>query len=1609
MGSISKSPQATPFLQKVTSYGFKGLVLKLDPALLSDGQYSEATNIISIQEGTITQRPGSRRITDNTSFGGTTAGVVVGIFKLHVGPNLDYYYAGTDGDFGNIYRATGPIPATGASMALTKIAEHCSADFTVTFTARRFAATMYSAGSIGTPYIFFACPAKMLKDNGTIDNSGDGYLNSDTLIQRWGIIPPTEPVFAQLDVLTILPAVEIVSGSLRVNTTISVFNGAAPGLITIFPNDMTGIKEGMLLNFNGGTLAVVELAANGYFTCYLPVTPANGWTITSGQVTAVPSASPGTITQYLVGIPGAEFDGIPQNGYSSADIVHVAIGIADPVNITDIRLRILVGDTTGTNYYEKEILPSQIQPVSSVTSTATETLPSVTQNVASGVLGPYTSPESVAAQAQPLTANPVPAGNAPSNPIWTEFDIPKNTFMQVGKAGSGNYTWANVTGVQVVSVGTAANIWIGSIYVAGGYGPAAQSLSANVPLIPYVYCYTYRNPVTGLESNPSPLMISNNAVQPLRQGVKLTMASSYDPQVSGMPNVPAPTTNESAIAVYRSGGTFADGLYRLVGYATNAVDGAGVPLPSIFEDHQSDASLVGAPLLYFDNDPPVRSTLPIPFHAKWAAWSGAFTGAPGVNEFSVTVISAPNPTDFTTFLNIGSVITIAPNTSVQETCAVIARTATTIITYFQYDHSNATTSSPNPFVTCDSVVGQACNLALNAFDSIFLAGDQNNPHVLYKSKTGQPEVFPVVELATGIADQINVGTPANPIINITEYNGQILCMNYDCLYVVQVFLGQMQAPIRTAATRGLYTTMGWCRVDNEIWYVAYDGIYSWSGGASTKRSEPIDPLFHGMYVGPYAPIDLTAYDVTIDPSVPQSPKDNIQMYYSKQRVYMIYRNINGQIRRLRYDTLYDRWAVEVIGDALAGSAYTTAVFVEEENGFVYDESAGFVVESDVLLAKSLVVSATDVTAYLYCDDVGTSDGWVNDPTDGAPINFSFQPAAYTMEMPSFQKQYSDCITELNNDAGLVQIQTYYNFSKVPDSTDFFTIPVPSPSQGRKRSIFSFQNGFGKEAYALQFRYSGSTTGNVTFYTNTFNYFSLDQLQIGRAFDWDDLGSPDDKRLYEVTFWYDAKTAPHVWVLDAITGVTNNQTVFQDVQEFTLEPLNGTFTGPTWTQVTFPINDNILTAEGIPNSIVKKIRLRPKNPGGSGGQVCTLDSSTQGGVTGQFGNQPWGIFKNGVNFFRVLFDGGPANKVYVLQSTDLATWVDVTGSKVINGGAAPATGVAVAWDGTNIYVLYASFLTSNPRPMTISVFDTGTVTWASDIPVTPMMDTTPTTSGYGPTNMSMAVKPNGKIEIMYNGGVEVISGSTYARAFRAEYASATWSSGTEIAGQAGLAKDFLSSQILVNDSNRAHFVLQTIYPSATGYDIYHVSVPDAGSEQTFQLLTSDVSTRVRDFPTGVGLGLAYTDVLSVERIAIPYVGGGNATHGAPDFGPSNAGDVMRAVDANDPTWTKELFQTSTQISGFQPAFEVLISTAYDITSDSLYILWVTPTAYGTPFSAEVVSISGDVVYSVNSGAGWSAPITIDSFAAPIAASGVIGMFFQAGVLTTLIYRVDSGAF
>jgi hypothetical protein len=1269
----------TPFNPVVVPFSVKGLVLKKDVAQLQDGELSEATNITSIQEGVITQRPGNRRVTAHTGWirqtGPISLSLIHTINKLRTSSTTDVFYCGNGGE---IFRATGPLAPTGATQTFHSVAGDC-ADVQATYDQQRFSLTRYNSGANGTPYAFIGAQRKMLKDTGFL-NSGDGSGIPTTIIQRWGILPPTQPVQARLDQITLLPQngagtpLAVVDNNSRINTTILSVSGTGPGLVAITPVSMSGIIVGLLVKVGAINLGIVEQTTSTSFQVYLPGTPVAGQQVISGFITDTPTAAPGTVT--VIPLPGgsvspvpANFDGQPDDGYETDDVVHVAIGISQPDLLTDLRIRVMVNSASGTDYYEKEILPSQLQMQASVLATATQTLPGVATNVATGVSGNFDIADPTATSAKAEELAQVGPDQSTSVPVWTEIDIPKPNFLPVGLAGQGKYNWANVVGFQIVSVGDPSiTLWIGNIYIAGGFGPNAFTTSFNAPLNAYSYAYTYRNTITGFESNPCTLMLDTNTVTPLRQRVKLTLISSSDNQISGAPaNPSAPTTNNAAIAVYRSGGAFSDGLYRFLGYAINSVDINQIPQVVTFVDSQSDASIINAPIISFDNDPPVLSTLPTPLTASFVSYT-AGTGKIGVNAFKVNIISGLSTTDLTSFLRVGSTLTIAPNTSKQETAYVIAVSPVTITAYFQYDHTDAATLGTSVFVSCDAVCAQPARFTVAAFDAVFCAGDQNNPHVLYKSKNGRPEAFPVEEFNTGVFDQINVGSPSNAIMNITEFNGEILCMNLEKLYLVAVFEGQMQSPVETLAERGLYGSMAWCRAQNEIWYLGYDGIYSWSGGRAVKRSEAIDPLFHGYTIGPYEPIDLTGnsnnpgaitgvtitsggsfygfapqvvfsggggsgatatatvsggqvtsvtitnggsgYTSTplvsfIEPggsgasgtvqiSLPEiAPKDIITMMYSKQRIYMVYAGISGSYHRLRYDMLYDRWSMEDIGDLdphnPVGGVAVTAQYAEQDDGFRYDINSSQTVESNTLIAKSVTLTP-NTTANLYFDDVGTSEGWINAYSDGAGIAYAFESAAYTAGQPSINKQFADYVLETNNDGGAINVQVTYDYSLTPDPTDSVTLAAGA-AQGRRRIPQRFQNGFGKEAYAIQMRFSGTTTTNVNFYTNTFNVFSLDQIQVGRAFDWDDLGTPDDKRLYEISIWYDMKSTPHTWTMDTITGITNSQVVTQGVQSFTLEPLTGTFTGPSWTQVTFPINDG---------TIVKKIRLRP----------TTLDANAQ---------------------------------------------------------------------------------------------------------------------------------------------------------------------------------------------------------------------------------------------------------------------------------------------------------------------------------------------------------------------------------------------------------------
>jgi hypothetical protein len=765
----------------------------------------------------------------------------------------------------------------------------------------------------------------------------------------------------------------------------------------------------------------------------------------------------------------------------------------------------------------------------------------------------------------------------------------------------------------------------------------ATNPGPNATITDYTYVYTFRNPITGAESNPSMFMVTG--LSPVNQAVNLTIspicpapqqpnditqAVYVDPQIYG-PN---------SIAIYRAGGSFADNFYRLIGYTqanTNTVTGSqvstsgynvalttgaffninwptGTPITInnvvytiqqvtsttaltlqqsagtqtnvaysqtfslstdvTFIDTMSDAAIASNPQAQFDNDPPVTSTLPIAFSASINAFvSGGTAG--NMAEYTLTVNQgfAPGQTDLAEVLRPGTALSIGTGNT-QEFAVLEAITGNLQIrTFFQYTHSTGET------VSTGSVSNQPCSLSALAFNSLFLAGDVNNPTYLYKSKTGIPESFPVVDLEDGSPGSIEVGSPSNPIIAITEFNGQIVCLNRDNIFVVNVWNGAMTDPIISPAQRGLYGQQAWCKVDNAIWYVSYDGIYAWSGGPSTKMSEPIDPFFKGETVNQFAPVSFS----TVPDGNGVSDVAFMQLSYFRNEVRFLYRDTAGNTPLLRYHTIYNRWSIDTL--------YVTDTYATTPLSMLFEEDTG-----DLLVGTIESSSGGPFQGYLNQMDMpitstalDTTDGFTDAAQDnGHPISWFLLTNFYTLGMPSLQKQFGDIVFELQNPS-TVTVNVYYDFSTTPDPIDVFVIPQ---AVGRRRVVLPLKSGSAQEAYAIAFKISGTTATPVTLYTITFNYLPLEQIQLGRALDWDNLGWPYDKKLQQLTIEYDTQGEAVTLNLDMSSGISPALET-QTFQTVTLRsPTSTLAVGPVRNRDNFP----------IPNDVIcKAIRLRPTPP------------------------------------------------------------------------------------------------------------------------------------------------------------------------------------------------------------------------------------------------------------------------------------------------------------------------------------------------------------------------------------------------------------------------------
>ncbi len=676
----------------------------------------------------------------------------------------------------------------------------------------------------------------------------------------------------------------------------------------------------------------------------------------------------------------------------------------------------------------------------------------------------------------------------------------------------------------------------------------------------YNYVYTFRNPITGQESNPSFPIIDANLAHPDATGEQLTLTliglspeestdNVYDLQIAGQ------TRN---LVLYRAGGSFSDGYYRRVAVLT---------LPAVageeftFVDNVADADIASNPTAEFDNDRPVTAALPTGFSATISSQTNLYQmggGYPRKVELAIDIEQGLyTGGDLEIVLYPGTVVRVGSGTDHEESCVVGSITSRaypySFITVFQQAHADGET------IETSSRANTPCRFSALAFNSLFLAGDNNNPNVLYKSKTGRPESFPAVKNESdGSPGSIEVGSPSNPIMNLTEMGGYLLVMCKSKIYVVQVYNGAMQEPFETKAQRGLFASYAWCKADNEIYYLAYDGIYAFSGGQSIKKSEQIDQIFKGEFANGFYPISL---GTTIDANG-FSDLDKILFWYEKNDVFVNYVDTEGTARRLRYSTIYDRWDTEDV--------HADAVLLEPDTGhLIFTQSDG--------AAATINHDNTPVSPTIP----DTTDGWTAAThDDGAAIAWEAWLGWMFMGQPAMQKQFGDMVLELENPDNDVTVEVYYDFSETVVET--FTV-VAEPTKGRYRIPLPLNCGLGYEAYAISVRLTGTSSQPTSLYTLTFHYLTLEEIQRGRASDWDNLGYPHDKRLTQLSLSHDVAGTDVTLNLDVMYGISGNTQALA-VQTFTLSnDAWTTATGPVRARPSFPINLD---------KPVKLVRLRP---------------------------------------------------------------------------------------------------------------------------------------------------------------------------------------------------------------------------------------------------------------------------------------------------------------------------------------------------------------------------------------------------------------------------------
>lgn len=763
------------------------------------------------------------------------------------------------------------------------------------------------------------------------------------------------------------------------------------------------------------------------------------------------------------------------------NFIQLYILASSPLAISQISIQFDVGDGTFTqDYYSSAVAMSPAQTVASGTGLAGAAQAIAVAERAAGKLGVSTlggnNPSllpidyPLLQQLQPSVLNP---GGA--NP-WSYIAVPLANFVANGAAGGPNNNWTNVVAwrIQIQTQATLTTTVGFDDFVFVG-GSDLNSFAGQA----YDYRYTYLNMNTGCESGPSQIMVATDP----------TTFVSYSDTINAFLPIPLAVQN-SAIAVqplqptdtqvthiniYRRGGTLTSAWFFTAQIPVGQATFVDTVADSIIEDNQE---------LNVDADAPVTSLLPSPVNTTLTVTSGG-TVSIGPGETTGNIPAGPffDPT----LIYPGQLITVGA-AGAQEQAYVQSVTQVShqlvVTLYLQLNHGSAFLTVSTP-VTATTRPQTPMNLMAIAFDKAWLAGDPNNPHVLYYSLTYSPETFPV-------ENSLEIGTPDAPIMAVIEMSGLLFVFTTKRVYEIIGAGTAVPTVIPTGVKHGMAAQFAWCVAEGVIYYFSYDGVYAFSGGQSSYMTEPVEWIWTGKNLGPVQAINLTQ-------------KSQIVMAYWNHEIFCRYVDQNGNSHRLiSHETYGFRWRND---DQAVGNI--TAMYLAEDTG-------------------ELFVGKDD--GMVYQDRVNDFDsgGWNSSGQIKNSINYTIQTAQNDLSdvdplNAKRNKLFQEYTLDFDSAGQPVSVSLLFNGgASVPNGTTLF---LGTFSQaGRGQIQIPINAGDGQEALNIGVLLTGFATTVVTFYASEFR--AAPQAEFRQSFDswWLGEGSSDWKLVKQVFAEYKSQNS-----------------------------------------------------------------------------------------------------------------------------------------------------------------------------------------------------------------------------------------------------------------------------------------------------------------------------------------------------------------------------------------------------------------------------------------------------------------------------------------------------